>query len=473
MQSAAKVGLLVVVFVVLVLAGLSFLGKGLFASNTKPYFAEFKDVSGVAEGAAVQMAGVDIGVVSHIRLVSPKQAQLALSVRSDTAIPAGSTASIPTSLIGLGQAVVQIVPPEHPSGEVLPPGSTMEGFKPSPLDNILPNAKGTVTELTKTLVAVRKLLENQELQERVVTLLDTSNKTLEQFGRVAGATNALLARNQGQIDMAVRQGTAAVMDVRRVTTEVARLVESGKIQNNATAILDELQKTSRQADQLVASMDRLVNDPRLREPINQTAANVAQITETGKQIAENTRQMTANGAVVSQKAITLTDKATDVAQKATEIEDQLKGVLDKVGGFFGKKSPGPNLANLETEMDLLRQTDPSHWRTDIDFRLPIADGRLNFGVYDAFETNKLTVQFGKPISSSFDYRYGIYASKPGVGVDSSVARRLRFTGDLWDINALNLDLRASYEFGDGLIGWLGLEKIFKRNAPAFGIGIRR
>jgi hypothetical protein len=231
---------------------------------------------------------------------------------------------------------------------------------------------------------------------------------------------------------------------------------------------------------MVQSLDKLVNDPQLRGPMTKSLANVADITNTGKDIATNVKDITANGTeasknvvVVSKKAIELTDRAVDLEDKAGKIEDQLKGVLDNVGNFFNKGKVGPAIPKITTEIDLLRQSQPGYWRTDLTFSTPLPDSTLYFGLYDALASDKITVELGHPISERLSYRYGIYASTAAVGVDYALAPRLSLRGDLWNINSPDLDLRTSYEFGNGLLGWIGFERILKDNALLLGIGVRK
>jgi len=480
MQSAAKVGLLLVVFVGLLIGGYAVLGKSLFAQPRDAYYVDLADAGGVSEGTAVLMAGVNVGSVSTIRLLSPQRAQMKLELIKGTKVPAGSTVQLPTSLIGFGDSPVTIVPPTSETTAMLAPGATLMGSKGSPLDSIFPEGKQTVAELTKTMAAFRKLLEDEKLMGRVTDLMTTSNKTLEQFGKLAQNANGFMASNQASINRAIIAATSAVQDVHKVTLRIAELVQQGKLEKDAFAILDRVKTISKHADDMVQNLNQLVNDPKLRGPITASASNVADITSTGKSIASNVETMTKNGieisqnaAVVSQKAITLTDKATEIATKASEIEDQLKGVLDKVGGVFNKGAGGKELPKITTEMDLMRQSHPGYWRTDVGFSVPISDYRLDLGVYDAFESNKLTAQIGKSLTPRLGYRYGMYASKPGVGVDYLLAPRLSLRGDAWDINAPRLDLRTSYDIGNGLIGWLGFDRVLHDNAFTVGIGVRR
>jgi phospholipid/cholesterol/gamma-HCH transport system substrate-binding protein len=356
----------------------------------------------------------------------------------------------------------------------------MQGYKGSPLDGILPESRQTVAELNKTMVAFRKLLEDQKLQSKVSDLLTTTNKTLDRFGTLANNVSSLLASNQANFGRAITAATAAVEDVHTVTMKVAEMMRDGKLQKNAVAIVDRMNVISKHADELVENLNKLVNDPKLRGPMATSMSNVAEITNTGKTIANNVADITKNGttisenaAVVSKKAIILTDKATEIATKASEIEDQLKGVLDKVGGFFNKAPGSKDIPKISTEMDLVRSSQPGYWRTDVSFGIPLQDSTLNFGLYDALSSNKFTVELSKPVSSRLSYRYGVYASSPSVGVDYLLAPRWSLRGDAWDINAARLDLRTGYDMGNGLIGWLGFDRVFHDNAFTIGIGVRR
>jgi hypothetical protein len=239
-------------------------------------------------------------------------------------------------------------------------------------------------------------------------------------------------------------------------------------------------KISENANKLVVSMDKMVNDPALRGPLSRTASNVEQITDTGKAIATNTKTISENGVEISKnvkeitaKAVPMMDQASTVLTKATEIETQLQGVLEKVGGFFTKRpGPGP-LANLGLSMDLMHQDNPGYWRTDLGLTFPMGDGSIHAGIYDAFGSNKMTLQLGKQVSPALRYRYGIYAAKPGLGVDYVLAPKVTLRGDVWDINRLRADLRVGYDFGNGIVGWLGVDRLFDRSTATFGIGVRR
>jgi phospholipid/cholesterol/gamma-HCH transport system substrate-binding protein len=481
MQSAAKVGALLLVFIVLVIGGYAILGSSLLGPGKDVYYARFADAGGTPVGSRLLMAGVQIGTVSKVALVSPTEAKLTLSVNKGIEIPTGSEVVISGSLIGLGESSLTVAPPAILPGTDLQPGATLEGHKASPLDSILPGGgKDTIAELTKTMAAVRKLLEDGTLKQHVTALMENTNKTMENAAVLTKNLTALVSRmnvfvdaNQSKIASAISSGTQAVADVRNVTYEFAKLAKSGKVQHDTTEIFASLNSAAKKANELVTSMNALVNDPKLRDPLNHTLQNTSEITDTGKVIANNAALMSKDGTVITKNAIGLTEKANEIATKASDIEDQLKVVLDKVGGFFGKRPDTSALSSLSYEMDLLRTTRPNYWRTDINFKLPLAEQTLNVGIYDAFEGNKLNLEVGKPITKSLGYRYGIYASKVAGGVDYIFTPRLSLKSDIWDINDPKLDVRFGYEFGNGLLGWLGVDRLFNGNSATIGIGVRK
>lgn len=463
MQGASKVGGLVIVFVLMLYGAYAILGESLFAEKTKVYYADFPDAGGVTEGTKVLMAGVKVGNIVKITLLSPMRARMTLKLKSDISIPEGSRAVLPQSLIGLGDTPVSIFPPERPAGE-LAPGSVIPGSRPGPLDAMLPDSKETVKELNATLRATRKLLEDTKLTGGIEKLMATSNDTIARFGALASQTQGLLAANRKQINMAIHSATMAMADVQQSTAMIAKLVKEGKLQDKSVALLDALNKTTEKTQNLVTDIDKFVNDPSLRQPLSTTMSNVSDITGTGKKIAVNTEEITANTAVVSKKAIELADKAS-------LIEDEARDLMKKVGGFFSK--PGSKVPPVHLSMDILRESKPQHWRTDLNADVTLFETPMTFGIYDAFESNKINAQMYKQVTPSLDYRYGIYASKPALGVDFRLTPQLGIRGDLFDVNDPRLNLRAQYDLRSGVYGWIGMDRILGRNAPTVGFGVRK
>lgn len=466
MNSAAKVGLLVVVFLGLAFAGLNTLGRSLFAKKPHVFFAELPDAGGVVTGTKVTMAGVRIGTVSKVSLLNPKLARLDLAIDAEQRIPMGSKVLLPASLIGFGDSSIQVVPPEILTNEALPPGAVMAGIKGNPLDAILPEGRETVKELTATLKAARTFISDGDMKKSVSNLTQTANTTVTQFGNLAARTNALIDQNKSALGDAVADARLSMSEIRQASQAFAKLMTDGKLQSKSIALLDELQRTTAKAEKLVSNINDFVSDPQLKANLDATLASAANVAKKGETIADNTEKMTKNGEVLSQKAIQLADDAHEIALEA-------KQVVQKINALLGKSPKSPVAGPVTAEMDITREADPRHLRTDFDFAIPLRGSSLHFGVYDAFESNRLNLQLAKPFGSRSDYRLGVYAGKPGLGVDYWFAPGTSLVGNLFDLNEPRFDMRLSHEFGGGLIGWLGLDRVFKDNVPSIGIGIRK
>jgi phospholipid/cholesterol/gamma-HCH transport system substrate-binding protein len=473
MQGAAKVGFLVLVFVALLYGGYAILGKAFSRTPTKIYFADFADAAGTTPGTAITMAGVHIGSVKEVKLWTASMARLVLEIDASVKIPKGSVAMIGSSLISLSPGPIQIVAPIPQVPGYVEEGGIITGTHSSPMDSFLPEGRQTLKELNLTLASVRKLVDNQELPKKLEKLIETSTTTLNKFGTLADQAQGLMAKANGMVGQqqpmiaqAMHSASLAMSDVRKSTQLLAQLIESGKFQNESLTLLKQLNATAKKADDLMASINNLVADPKMQGDIKQMTSNVDKITDSGTRIAANTE-------VISKNGITLSEKAIELATKANAIADEAKTALEKISGFFNRGGSKPNLPKVEAHLDLLRQTDPNHWRTDVYGRFDFGKSFVDAGLYDAFEANKVILQLGDPIGKIGDYRYGIYASKPGVGVDFRVAPRVSLRSDLFDINKPRLDLRTQFDFGNGFVGWLGLEKLFDRTAFVAGIGIKK
>lgn len=469
-MAAWKVGLLVVLSVGLFVGGYAILGRSLFAPPTETYIVEMSDASGVVDGSRVLMAGVQVGTVESVALQSPTLARLQLRVNKDVKIPEDSKAQISGSLIGLGDVPLHIVPGKSPSS--LAPGAIISGAKQNPLESMLPGSgdllKGLAATLeeTKLLLAdTRKIVNDRELNQSVRKLLATTENTVAQYGALASQIDSVVRKNQGRIGEALNSATLAMNDIRKSTKAVAQALENGKLTDKTIALVDSLTQASDKAGKLVGDLSAFVNDPELRDPLRRVAANTEKITESGARAATDVEKIVKNGVEISENTKTLTDKANDLADETRTILQQLQRIIGT--------GVTPGKVDFEGGMDVVRDNALGRMRTDFEGNVRLGDAPIRFGIHDAFETNKINLQTSRKLLPNLDAYYGIFASKPGVGVEYEVARGLTLRGDLYDLTNPRADLRARYSLGGGFYGWLGLNQVFKRNSLLIGLGIRK
>lgn len=470
MQHAWKVGLLVVVFVGLIISAYSFVGRSLFQKPPMRIKAEFADAGGVTPGARVLMAGVKIGSVESVRLSGPKVAEITLAIDHGIEIPKKSTAVMQSSFIGIGDSPIEIVPGDMSEGTLvegdLIAGRRMGAFEALAPD-LLPSLNTTLDEVNKTLAATRKLVEDQDIRKQLVAVLDETASTLKSFSRLAANATSTLNENRETIRVAMASLATAMKDVQRASAMAAKLIDDPTYAESAKQILASLADTSKRASEMMDKVYALVGDTKLKESIDQTLANVNEITKTGTKVAANSEEITANGIEASKNVVELT-------KKANELADNAKTVLDKLQKLFERPAGAVNpLSSMATQADLIRDIDSNRWRADLNFRFPISGGAVHAGIYDAFESSKFNLQLGRPLGTKGEYRYGIYAGQPGIGVDYGLAPRIRLRTDLYGLNEPRMDIRTQIDFRNDLLGWFGINRVGDGNSLAAGIGIRR
>jgi ABC-type transporter Mla subunit MlaD len=472
MQAATKVGILVVAFVVLLYGAYAILGWTLFAEPRARYYADFQDASGIAQGSQVLMAGLEIGTVSEAKLVGPTKARLTLDIKPEIKIPANSEAIIPGSLLALTQGVILILPPDKPVAGIVTAGSVLPGRRASAIETAVPGAGDAVVELTKTIKATRQLIEDQGMRKEIKELLKTSNATLKQFGALSESTQGLIAQNRVLINQALRNATAAMKDIQEGTQIMVTTMKEGRIGEKTSQMLDRLNATSAKAEHLVTSLDDLVSDKGTQSSIKATLSNAAQISEDTAKISDSGTRIAQSAEIIAKNGEQVSASAVEIARKANELADEAKATLGDIRGFFGKgRSPKP--LNITGSMDVLHQESPDYWRTDVSLATKFGDTGYHIGMFDAFGSNKLTFQLGRDAGNGLYLRYGIYAAKPGVGVDYRFNDRLSLRGDLFDLNDPRLDLRFRVGLGKGVYGWIGEDRILQHGHPTVGIGFQK
>lgn len=470
MKNAATVGGFVLLFAGLGLGAKLTLGQSLFAPPTAEYKAAFADAGGVVSGSPVLLSGVNIGQVREVRLERAGRAVVVLAVNENVQIPTGTEAVLTQSLVGFGDKPVELIPPVA-LGAPLPKGAEIPGRIKSSLEGVIPNTDETLKELNATLRATQKLMGDTEMRDKVVTLLDSSNKTITEFGILANRINAVATENQSTVRKTLLQASAIMADVSKTTRAIARISSDGKLEGKMTGLLDEMNASVKQGNGLIADLRKTMNDPELVGPMKQIVANTETMTESGTKIAANAEVMTANGIELSEKAIEIAEKASKLADELSGLLKKADDALGKVGGIASGAKGG--LGTVETEAVILRETEPGRTRAEFRAMIPVGKDQYTIGLWDAFESNKLIAQIGRPMGDNLNFRYGVFASKPGVGVEYRLAPGVMLRGDVFDVNEPRFDLRSEFSTRNNFRVLLGLDRVFGSNSPTFGISIRR
>ncbi len=478
MQSAWKVGLFVIVFVGMLIGVYATLQASVFAPKRDSYYARFADAGGLTKGSTILFSGVKVGEVESVELAEDGNALVMMQVDRSLRIPVGTTAVLPSSFISIGDYKLLLKPPKQPSAILTPNNleSPIEGSLMGPLEGILPDAGETMKELNKTMVAFQELLGDEELKGGLVGLMKATEGTMvegqqtaKQFGKLAGRLDGVVASNAGKVGSMLDSMAVSLESLQAISLKMKEVATDGKLEAQANELLATINSAAKEGEGLVKDLRAVTGDENMRESMKGTLQNFETMSESGVRIATDAEAMAKNGVAISEETKKLLEKANKLADEVGKGLEDLKGVVAK---FSDGTGPGL-LPKIEVESEIVQETNPGRLRTDFNAKIPVGKDKLVLGMYDAFESNKLNLQLERPMNGKTDLRYGVYASKPGLGVSYRFAPNLSMQGNLFGLNSTQFDWKLKYDNQTGLYGWVGIERLFKQNSPAIGIGIKR
>ncbi|GBC91639.1 hypothetical protein HRbin15_00093 [bacterium HR15] len=469
----ARVGALLLIGISLLIGGLRFLQARFSERGHYRLYVQFSDARNVSVGASVLMAGVPVGFVREVALVgTPPIAELTLAIREEVKIPRGSTFRLVGGTLLPTETRVEIVPPSQVAG-YLQPNERIRGENPldfnAALNRLTPEAEKTLQELQRTLAAARTLLEDKQLRQSIQQTLQAVEQASEQTTRLLVQAEQMVSENRATVHQLLTQADQAIRELRLALQSANRLLQDPRLREDLQATLAHARAATERAEAALQQINALVGDPQLQEDIRQTAHNVRTLSERANTLAEKTE--------------TVLNNATELTRNLNETVTESKGVIQQAKSTFQRvENALQNAVSLRTfgftdatyriEMGFNTQTE--RYRTDTLVTLFTPDQRtLTLGIYDFTEGNKLIAQYGTPLSPQLHLRYGLYAAKPGVGVDYRFSKRGLLTLDMFDPNDWQGSLRLNWYVSENILLWGGIESPFRRYQPAFGIRIER
>ncbi len=307
----ARTGLFIIICFALLVIGVFVIGdKQQLFSNTFTYFAKFKDISGLKEGAQVQIQGITVGSVNDIEL--PRKSGDSVKVRLYVirdALPllhVDSRATVVTEgLVGNKGIAISV---GKPGTALLPPKSTIIGESGFELNAIIDTVTGVVTNTNEFLHNINAVIRDIGQGKGTLGSLLTKDDLYKQLTATIASTNAMMQGISGTIG-------SANSALATVTNEVQR---------SAAAVNDILTKLSSGK----GSVSRVLNDSSLYEELSSSMRSLTSSVYQVKDILE---------------------KLSKTAGNTEEFTDALKHNF-LVKGYFEEKGYW-DLQNVESAID--------------------------------------------------------------------------------------------------------------------------
>ncbi len=276
----ARTGLFVILCFSLLIVLLFVIGnKQKLFSNTAHYYIKFKEVSGLKEGAQVQISGINVGSVAQVELPAKAGDSVLLTINVVTSatnlIHTDSRAKIVTEgLVGNKGVAISI---GSKNTTILGPESFILGESGPELMSIVDSATGIVNTTKELLGNLNKLVININEGKGTLGSLLTKEDLYSDLVKTIESTNRLMGTISTSIDNANSSLKSITDDAQKSASAVSDILENIK-QGNGT--VGHLLKDSSLYVQLEASLKNLtVSLTDVMNKLSASAGNAQEVTE--------------------------------------------------------------------------------------------------------------------------------------------------------------------------------------------------
>jgi phospholipid/cholesterol/gamma-HCH transport system substrate-binding protein len=262
-----------------------------------------QSVEGLAKGTAVTFSGVPVGQIDSINLEpqSPQFIRVRISIKEDTPVLEGSTATIRgVGFTGVSQIQIDPPPPAEPGQPRRPrrelrcPDRNAQAECPYGVP-VIPTRPGALGQLLNT---APELLERvSTLTERLTEMLSDRNQesiagildNLQQVSRSLAERSPEIAATLAEARVAIRQAGDAADQIGRLAGSTSDVLD-----RDGRPLVTDLRRTLRTADQSLAELQGAVRDarPGIQAFSNQTLPEVGQLMLDLRATSESLRDIT-------------------------------------------------------------------------------------------------------------------------------------------------------------------------------------
>jgi phospholipid/cholesterol/gamma-HCH transport system substrate-binding protein len=317
------------------------------------------------------------------------------------------------------------------------------------IDRILDQTQTLLATTNRAARSAQTLISDPRLKDSVLT----SAENLKQITQDARATTQRISH-----------------DLRDIIASSKGKVD--KLSDNLLDLLNKVGNTVEAANTVVAKLTDEVTDPRLQQSLQETAELARATLARFNQIASDIHQLTGDPQLQNDLKVTV-DKLRVATENGEQVVEKVNSLLGNVVGKGGKVRQ-PHLPPVTFLGYASEQFNPGKLRIDADVRVPIGGRNLiDFGVYDLGQDTRLNLQAGTQLNDALLARYGLYASKIGVGLDWQPTQAVGFRADLWDTQHPRLDARAIFRVDKEASIWVGADAIFLQPVALLGVQFKR
>jgi phospholipid/cholesterol/gamma-HCH transport system substrate-binding protein len=449
MSAEVRAGIVAVLFVAALIGFLLFLRGGVdFRDRGYELRILVDNAGGIAVGAQVQMAGVEIGRVVRVELTRERRAQITVRIRQGVEIPTGSRFLLATTGL-LGDRYIAIAP-EPGDPRPLDPDTVVTGVAPFSIDELADRVVRVARRTEDALISINRIVGDPELaravSESVRATRDATaalRRTAESAERIAGALERTAGRDvpaiAAQLQTMAAELAGAAADVRMFAADIAA---EGQTARQIRQTVTSIQRAAEGIDRMVRDLQGVVNEQEVR-------AVRASLTEAREAITQ-AREAVGEGRAVIRRADETVERIQRVIPERIEFPELRATVGLEYGVWFDGRRLGHDV---------------------ILTLLPDAATTYLFTFREFGGVNRFGLQVGSRLDPRLRLRYGVVDSHLGLGLDYQASPSFGYSIDLTNISQLTLNAYLRYRIDERYGITLRAQSVF--NQPTFGVGVYR
>lgn len=248
-KKALRLGIFVAAALILFVVAVYLIGsKGNLFSPTKDVFSSFKDIRGLVVGNNVRFAGINVGTVKNIRIISDTSVVVTMSIREDYSKYIYKNSKVQIGQEGLMGGKIVLISSGTPETGVIEENDYLIVAEGLDIQGMIAQAQTMLREATQT----------------VSNLNSVTDKINEGDGDIARLLNGNDLTTQ--LGIATRKLNNSMSDVNEITKKVSngqgdlgKLISDDAITDQLSGIMESLHVTSVKANVVVEELQQTVH----------------------------------------------------------------------------------------------------------------------------------------------------------------------------------------------------------------------
>lgn len=294
-RKALRLGIFVMAALVLFVVAIYLIGsKGNLFSPTKDILSSFKDIRGLSVGNNVRFAGINVGTVKNIRIISDSSVVVTMSIRDDYTQYIYKNSTVEIGQEGLMGGKIVLIASGSPDAGVIEDNDYLAVAEGLDIQGMIAQAQTLLREVTQTVSNLNSMTDKMnEGDGDIARLLNNNDLTTQLAIATRKLNNSMSDVNEITRRVSDGQGDLGkLINDDAITTRLSEIMANIEtVSVKADAVMGELHQTTYALNHGEGVLPRLLHDKELGLSVDTAITRVDQgvfeVTRAAETIADS------------------------------------------------------------------------------------------------------------------------------------------------------------------------------------------